>query len=149
MDERSYPIWKAFVSRPIRSHTVISRLACLVIAFLALPTFADTDWKSRNGHYTVSYESEIDPIIINRMHRWWLEISDRDGNAVTGAEISIDGGMPAHDHGLPTRPLVTNEIEPGRYQLEGLRFHMTGEWEIVLTIDAGNLSDVTIIRLEL
>ena len=125
------------------------RLTWLLVLLLATPVSADTSWSTRDGHYRVRFHSEIDPIVINRIHRWVLEITDADGHAVTGAKISVDGGMPAHDHGLPTRPRVTGEPEPGQYRLEGLRFHMRGQWQIELTIDVQGVRDVAVITLEL
>ena len=126
-----------------------SRLTWIVLISIAFPAVADTGWTSREGHFRVSYQSEIEPIVINRMHRWLLEITDRDGNAVREAKISVDGGMPLHDHGLPTRPRVTGETLPGRYRLEGLRFHMGGKWVLELTIEVDGVKDVVDVRLEL
>lgn len=125
------------------------RLACLALFFLAGPVAADATWTSRDGHFHVTVESEIDPIVINRIHRWLLDIRDADGNAVGGANITVDGGMPAHDHGLPTRPRVTAEPAPGQYVLEGLRFHMRGHWELQLTIEAGGIQDLVVISVDL
>ena len=44
--------------------------------------------------------------------------------------------MPQHGHGLPTRPQVTRELADGTYLLEGMKFSMTGWWEIKLAIEA-------------
>jgi len=89
------------------------------------------------------------PIPINRIHGWELVVLTAGGEAVTGAEITVDGGMPAHDHGLPTRPRVTEELGGGRYRVEGLRFHMGGIWEIVVTIEAAGRRDTVTISIEL
>jgi len=53
--------------------------------------------------------------------------------------------MPEHDHGLPTIPRVTEELGGGDYKLDGLRFHMSGYWEVIVTVttDSG-VSTVTI-----
>ena len=82
---------------------------------------------------------------INQMHSWILHITDESGVAVEGAQVDVDGGMPKHDHGLPTKPRVTAELGGGDYKLDGLRFHMNGYWEIVvrITTDSGT-STVTI-----
>ena len=125
------------------------------IALLLLLTTAagawesDPGWTSRSGQYQVSYVSEIDPVVINRMHSWTLVVTNIAGTPIEGATISVDGGMPAHDHGLPTAPRVTGETSPGRYRLEGLRFHMAGAWEIVVTIELGDERDTVVIPLEL
>ena len=68
---------------------------------------------------------------------------------LTGQVITVDGGMPIQDHGLPTQPRVTREIAPGYYLLEGLRFHMPGSWELVITIETGDARDVVVIDLDI
>jgi hypothetical protein len=79
------------------------------------------------------------------MHSWILHIETETGVPVEGATVEVDGGMPEHNHGLPTKPRVTEELGGGDYKLDGLRFHMSGYWEILVTVttDAG-VSKVTI-----
>jgi hypothetical protein len=43
--------------------------------------------------------------------------------------------MPQHGHGLPTQPAVTGE-DNGRYIIGGVKFSMTGWWELKLKIDS-------------
>jgi len=38
--------------------------------------------------------------------------------------------------GLPTRPLVRRELADGTYLLEGMKFSMTGWWEVKLALQA-------------
>jgi hypothetical protein len=76
-------------------------------------------------------------------------VADSDGEPVTGAKLTVSGGMPAHDHGLPTAPEVTRELTPGRYLLEGLRFHMDGDWQIEIVIEAGDVRDIVVIPLRI
>ena len=127
-------------------------IAYLLLALSLTPIdvrAADSTWQSRGGNFIVSYDSDLQPVVINRIHRWTLSVTDSANRPVEGATLSVDGGMPEHDHGLPTRPRVTRETSPGHYLLEGMRFHMNGTWEIEITIDAGGKSDVAIIELEL
>ena len=77
--------------------------------------------------------SQLDPLAINTIHSWELVLYTADGAPLIGAQMSVVGGMPDHDHGLPTSPVVTREITPGRYLLEGVRFHMPVRW--LLTFD--------------
>ena len=129
----------------------MSRPVILLVA-LCLPVQLaadDATWETREGDYRVSYESELDPVVINRIHSWTLTVTDDAGTPVEGAAISVEGGMPAHDHGLPTAPRITRELAPGRYLLEGLRFHMTGAWQIVVTIEADGVNDSAVILLDL
>ena len=105
-------------------------------------------WSSDTGAYRVSYTSTLQPIVINHIHEWILQVEDARGEPVENAVINVQGGMPAHDHGLPTRPQV-EYLEAGRYRLEGMRFHMMGVWEVILDIEAGGQKDTLLIPLRL
>ena len=83
------------------------------------------------------------------MHSWTLHVETEDGEPVTGATIEVEGGMPAHDHGLPTAPRVTEELGDGDYRLDGVRFHMGGQWELVFRIRAGDIEDIVVVTLDL
>jgi len=117
-----------------------SAVACCL---LLVPAYAEAEG------LVVTYSTPDGPVEINRMHSWILHVEDADGDAVTGAEIEVDGGMPAHDHGLPTRPRVTREIGDGDYRLDGVRFHMGGHWEISVTVTTDAGSETIVIPLEL
>lgn len=84
--------------------------------------------------YMVEMHSLAEPIHINQMHSWEIKLSTPSGAPVLHAQIGVDGGMPQHGHGFPTRPRVTRELGEGRYLLEGMKFSMTGWWEIKLKI---------------
>ena len=76
-----------------------------------------------------------------------IHIETPDGSPVEGATVAVTGGMPMHDHGLPTDPRMTSSLGNGDYLLEGMRFHMNGYWELLLTVDAGGRRDTVIIPL--
>ena len=75
------------------------------------------------------------------MHVWRVRLSTPDGAPVSKATIAFDGGMPQHGHGFPTKPRITREVAPGVYALEGVKFSMTGWWDMRLTVQAGDVSD--------
>lgn len=57
--------------------------------------------------------------------------------------VSVDARMPSHGHGMNYRPTVS-ALGGGRYQAEGLMFHMPGEWEVAFTVkDAGASERIT------
>jgi len=126
------------------------RPAATAALFLALsaPAAADT-FMVDGDRFRVAATPSIDPLVINDMHSWELVLTDSDGAPVTGANIDLAGGMPAHDHGLPTRPRVTGLEEPGRYRVDGMRFHMPGAWELVLTISLGASRERLVLALVL
>ena len=82
---------------------------------LAFSEIAD-EWTTRSGFYRISYESEIDPLEINRIHDWVFFIKTPEGEPVSGASITLTGGMPEHNHGLPTAPRMTADLGSGRYR---------------------------------
>ncbi|MCH9695380.1 MAG: FixH family protein [Gammaproteobacteria bacterium] len=86
---------------------------------------------------------------INRIQSWVLHIETAAGDAVEGATVEVTGGMPEHNHGLPTRPRISEEIGGGDYRLSGMRFHMAGYWEIKVTVTTDNDRSVVIIPLQL
>ncbi len=110
----------------------------LLAAGLAFPlaALAQTFPPLQGDHYQLQVRSRLDPVAINRIHAWELELRDRDGTPVADANIIIGGGMPAHNHGLPTAPRVTEVLGPGRYLVEGMKFQMGGEWEVLFQIAA-------------
>jgi len=130
---------------------VKSSLVVTVSLFLLLANVqADDDsWASNRGLFVASYESELEPLQINVLHSWTVHLADAAGTPVLGAKIEADGGMPEHDHGLPTRPRVTEELGDGDYRLEGLRFHMRGSWEVTLTIEASGKTDTLVMKVTL
>lgn len=84
--------------------------------------------------YVVALVPPAAPAAINQMHAWQVRLSTPAGAPVSGARFAVDGGMPQHGHGLPTTPRVTRELADGTYLLEGMKFSMTGWWEIRLAI---------------
>jgi hypothetical protein len=91
--------------------------------------------------FKVSFTSRLDPIVIDRMHSWELKVETPDGQPVSGAQITIDGGMPQHGHGLPTEPAVTQELGDGRYLVGGMKFSMPGWWIVNFHIKARDRED--------
>ncbi len=123
----------------------------LLFALVAPDAMAQEDetWTSDKGHFTVSFKSELQPLTINKIHRWTLHVVDNNGKAISNAQLEINGGMPQHNHGLPTSPAVTALLDDGEYQVEGMRFHMRGYWEIRVSIDTGTTRDNVTIALTL
>lgn len=96
---------------------------------------------TEQGVYQVTISSELDPLSLNEIHNWTIHVATPDGTAVTNAEITVDGGMPVHQHGFPTAPQVTENLGNGDYKLEGVKFSMAGWWEMRLDIAADGQSD--------
>ena len=97
---------------------------------------------SKQGKFVVRMEPPASGPAINQMHSWQVRVNNAaDGAPVSQAVIAFEGGMPQHGHGFPTRPRVTRELSPGVYALEGMKFSMTGWWDMRLAIRAGDSAD--------
>jgi len=128
------------------------RLTSIAIVALALSACAapphDLDLSlshaSAQGRYVVQMEPPVTSPGINQIHAWQIKLSSPDGAPVRNARIAVDGGMPQHGHGLPTRPQVTREVAQGTYLMEGMKFSMTGWWQIKLAIQATEGSDTVV-----
>jgi hypothetical protein len=81
------------------------------------------------------------PPRIGPIHEWIVVVRDVEGRPVHPARIAIDGGMPDHGHGLPTRPEVTEHLGDGRYRIEGVRFNMAGAWVWRLVVETPRGTD--------
>ena len=130
----------------MKKKAITSLLFCV---FCMLANADESGWTSKRGLFVVSYQSDLQPLQINQLHSWVVRVEDVSGEGVTGAEITVDGGMPEHDHGLATRPRVTAELGDGNYRLDGLRFHMAGDWELTLTIVANGKTDAAVVNVTL
>jgi hypothetical protein len=104
---------------------------------------------SEHSVYRVSYKSDATPIPVNQLHSWTLHIETPDGRPVPQAAVEVDGEMPQHGHGLPTRPRVTRELGNGDYLVEGMKFQMGGWWVMKFTVAAGDRADLVKFNLKL
>lgn len=117
------------------------------------PAPADLDFSttrlSEKNMFSVTYESDLDPIPLQKIHSWVLKVRTPDGRPVKNAEITVDGDMPEHGHGLPTEPEVLQELDDGTYLVEGMKFSMPGWWTITFFIKAQEMQDSVTFNLSL
>jgi hypothetical protein len=102
---------------------------------------------SASGQYRVTIE-ETAPFKKGKLLGTTIMVADPSGKGVEGLRIGVDGGMPQHGHGLPTKPKVTQDLGSGRYEVQGLKFNMGGWWELKFII-AGAQTDSVVFNLEL
>ncbi|WP_052772008.1 FixH family protein [Vibrio mexicanus] len=117
---------------------VVATTLLTIISSQEIVTADDSGWTS------VAY-SPVE-ISINQFHSWEFEFINGDGATQPCAQLTINGGMPSHNHGLPTEPAITPATNKGRYVLEGIKFHMPGTWQLVLNCEDNerNKHDFTI-----
>jgi hypothetical protein len=130
---------RAGAPRLLAAGTVVAGLAAGAFAFAAAPTLTRT---SPHGHFVVTL---LPParIPLQDIHEWRVKVATPSGEPVAKALVYVNGGMPEHGHGLPTRPKVTREGPPGTYVIEGMKFTMPGRWEVLIAVQKLPDSDVT------
>ena len=134
----------------LRAGLILGGLALLAVMILGLAAWrmtnapADLDTStslpSDQSLFRISYTPEGE-IRINQIHSWRLHVETPDGRPVENAQITVDGDMPQHGHGLPTRPEVTEYLGQGDYRVEGLKFHMPGWWIVEFEVAVEGKSD--------
>lgn len=102
-----------------------------------------------NNHFQVTYSSNLKPIEINRIHNWIIHIEDSHHYPISNANILLNGSMPEHEHGLPTQPRVTQYLGNGDYLVEGMKFHMGGQWIVTISVSDSTNSDKASFKLTL
>ncbi len=147
------------VSRiPRWARIVIVILALALVAFAAMMirmNYVPTDLNTattqftEGGSYQVSYDPGQAVIPINQIQMWTIRVMTPDGQPVEDAEITVDGGMPQHGHGLPTAPQVTEYLGDGQYRVEGMKFNMPGWWVIKFDITRNGAKETVTFNLTL
>jgi hypothetical protein len=126
----------------------ISLLLTLFSASAADVNLPDLNGVTDKG-FKIEIYSELSPLSINTIHSWHIRVLDRDDEILELEELNVFGGMPEHDHGLPTQPEVTMRLDNGDYLLEGVRFHMQGRWELQIEFQYAGVDDTAIIDFDL
>lgn len=98
-------------------------------AFRPPPERFNRSQSSQN--WLVSYQAEPDPIPLNQHFRLLLNVQNAQSRqpAPDDLQVTLDATMPAHNHGMNVKPAL-KPLGNGRYEVQGLLFHMAGYWEI-------------------
>ena len=118
---------------------------------MLVPPPADLDLSRTQTSTNGSYVASIEPgtIEIGQTATWTIEVAATDGAPVALQDITVDGGMPLHGHGLPTEPQVTRDLGGGRFEVEGMKFSMTGWWVVNVHVDSPAGEDQATFNLSL
>jgi hypothetical protein len=118
-------------------------------ATVSAVTDANAGQLSANGLFRASFTVAEAAVPVNKLHTWTLHVETAGGEPVDDATIAVDGDMPAHGHGLPTRPEVTQALGNGDYLVEGMKFQMGGLWVIDFDITVDGQTDRVSFELQL
>ena len=139
------PSFYNFSQRSIVFAAVFIMALALVFPSASAAT-ADLNGSARG--ITLEVFSRLSPLEINSIHSWEIALHDERG-PIENATIEVTGGMPEHNHGMPTQPQITQQLANGRYLLEGVRFHMPGLWRITTVVTRESAPVTIVIDFEL
>lgn len=89
-----------------------------------------TEGATRKGTTRVRWRPAGGPIPFNEYFTLEVELFNPTTDAaVEGAQLFVRCEMPAHGHGMNVEPKAQEEGS-GRYLVDGMLLHMTGEWEL-------------------
>jgi len=151
---------RSLFSTPARS---LARIAAGLLTIVAAGSLTgcmlfakpprDLDYSRRRtseaGHYRATIHPQGDSIPQGRLHRWTLHLETVTGTPVDSATLLVDGGMPQHGHGLPTKPRVTRDLGNGDHLVEGMKFNMGGWWVVKFRVAAAEGRDSLVFNLKL
>lgn len=105
---------------------------------------------SAESTYFVALVSEPDPIRLNDTFTLKLHVAANQERSrpVEGVVVAVDADMPEHGHGMTTTPRVTRGAD-GLYHVQGMRFHMSGYWEIYVDVSRDGVTERAIVPLTL
>jgi hypothetical protein len=129
--------------------TAILMSACMI--FMRPPSDSaayESTQQSAAQMYRATY-APAGSIRVGRLHSWNIEVVTADGRPVDDAKITVDGGMPQHGHGLPTKPVVSQHLGDGKHVIEGMKFNMGGWWVVKLEINGEKGTDIVTFNLKL
>lgn len=89
---------------------------------------------SVRGLYKASIWSPRVPTPLNETHSWRMKLAAPGGAAVSGAGMTLRGGLRDRPHPLPTAPRITRDLGNGVYLIEGVKFDRHGWWRLTVEI---------------
>ena len=144
----------------MRSHHSFSSLTFVILIAAAMSGCmalmrppANLDYSraraSEHGMYRASIKPDGDSIPKGKLQKWTLHLETATGLPVDTATVIVDGGMPQHGHGLPTKPLLTKHLGNGDHLVEGMKFNMGGWWVVKFRVNSTAGVDSVVFNLKL
>ena len=94
------------------------------------------------GQFYLYWGAVPEPIPFNEPFQ--LAVMTHDGAdysvMVADTELSVDAAMPTHGHGMNTVAETTANGD-GSFVVDGMLFHMPGEWRIDMVVTQGDIED--------
>ncbi len=111
--------------------------------FASCPTGVDDGIPIRQGELTLAWRPLLTgdkPAPANRIpmakhFALAVQLCDKGGTS-TAQLTKADASMPAHRHGMNYKPVIKAQGN-GRFRVEGMMFHMAGQWQLAFEVQSG------------
>lgn len=103
--------------------------------------------RSEKGHYLIKWQAVAqDKVPLNQYFALDIEVNEPLKPVKYPLDLNVNAGMQAHNHGMHTKPVV-HRLANQHFRVEGMLFHMPGQWQVELDISRGVIRDSA--RLEI
>lgn len=134
-------------------------LSIITAITLPLATGCDTDKvvieklpasvTTASGDYAIDYTFTPDPIPKNEHFSMNMVITRKDSvDLPEDLTVQVVADMPAHGHGINTAPEI-QQLPSGTFQVDGLLFHMSGQWELYIDVMEDGIPDRATIPIQM
>ncbi len=94
--------------------------------------------QTESGSFAVTLSPAGGEILDNKHFSLDLSIEAKKGGGTITAVVDAD--MPAHRHGMNTKPVIADQGN-GKYKVDGMLFHMAGDWVIFVDVTRGEVTE--------
>lgn len=101
---------------------------------------------SEDRAFAMTLATSPSPIRLNEPFELTVLIRPLTPDTRGALSATVDAQMPAHLHGMNTRP-QREPLGEDKFLFRGLLFHMAGEWELVIDAAQGRSRDRGVVRL--
>jgi hypothetical protein len=126
-------------ARSITLSCLLLALCTLTLTSLGCGDNADTDVDtdnsglvSDNGAFEAHLTPDPNPPVTGN-NTFDMHLMDANGEAVSGATVTVEPWMPAHGHGSSEEPKVEEKMD-GMYTITDVVFTMPGHWEVRIDV---------------
>jgi hypothetical protein len=103
--------------------------------------------RAESAHYTVAYQTRPAKIGVSRHFSLSVAVCAKSGAPAPDA-LRVDARMPEHGHGMNYTATV-KPLGRGRFEADGLMFHMPGRWELVFDVRSGDTAEPVVHNITL
>ena len=94
---------------------------------------------AESARYVVVYRAKPAPIAVSQHFALEIAVCAKQGAPAPDA-LAVDARMPEHGHGMNYKAAVRS-LGSGRFQADGLMFHMPGRWQFAFDLRSGGNSE--------